>query len=300
MSNADLMHRFAPAASTATGLSGRLADMVVAALIDEATLTPKPGLVDMRAAAAHADLSWALMCHSAGVLRPSFEAMAQAGTAIGNAGRLRERIGALGRTAEHAMMQATGGINTHRGAIWAMGLLVTAAAQAPRSLAPAAVAARAAALARRPDRFAPVLTGNKGERACHAYGVGGARAQAQAGFPHIVKHALPRLHASRTAGDGEGAARLNALLAVIAELDDTCILSRGGSAALHAAQAGAHGILAAGGVAGAAGKRLLAVFEADLLARNLSPGGAADLLAATLFLDRLQHTQHPEHTAHTA
>ncbi|MFC5476272.1 triphosphoribosyl-dephospho-CoA synthase [Paraherbaspirillum soli] len=265
-----------------------LADLVVAALIDEVTLTPKPGLVDMRSRGAHRDLSWALMCHSAWALHSTFHAMAVAGQSMADLQRLREHIGFLGRQGEASMMRATGDINSHRGAIWALGLLVTAAAQDCNALAPAAVAARAGVLARIPDPFSPVLTGNKGQRACHEYRVGGARAQAQAGFPHVIEIALPCLERSRARGDKVNDARLNALLAVIAELDDTCILSRGGTAALASVQAGAQRVLAAGGAASPHGRSVLRQYEEELLVLHVSPGGAADLLAATLFLDQLR------------
>lgn len=265
----------------------RLADLVVNALIDEATLTPKPGLVDLRSRGAHHDMSWALMCDSAWALHPSFCAMAVAGESIDEPHALREHIGGLGRDAEAAMMRVTDGVNTHRGAIWALGLLVTAAAQDHASQAPASVAARAGTIARRLDQFAPAMTGNKGERACRKYGVGGARAQAQADFPHVIDIALPCLHQSRLRGDGENASRLNALLAIIAHLDDTCVLSRGGQRALGSMQAGALRVLAEGGAASRSGRAAMQKLEGDLLARQVSPGGAADLLAATLFLDRL-------------
>ncbi|HTD03734.1 triphosphoribosyl-dephospho-CoA synthase [Undibacterium sp.] len=265
-----------------------LAVAVVTALIDEATLTPKPGLVDMRGRGAHRDLNWDLMCHSAWALHPTFHAMATAGQNMADPQQLREQIGLIGRQGEAAMMAATGGINTHRGAIWALGLLVTAAAQDSGALAPASVAARAAALARRHDRFAPTITGNKGERACRQYSVGGARAQAQAGFPHVIKVALPCLERSRARGDDENAARLNALLAVVADLDDTCVLSRGGQAALTAVQSGALRVLTAGGAASSHGSTALQQFEQELLALHVSPGGAADLLAAALFLDGIR------------
>jgi triphosphoribosyl-dephospho-CoA synthase len=267
--------------------AAQLADLVVAALIDEVALTPKPGLVDLRGAGAHRDLNWMLMCQSAWALHPTFCAMAGAGQAIADAQALREHIGHLGREGEAAMMQATSGINTHRGAIWALGLLVTAAAQDATALAPASVAMRGGALARRHDRFAPVITGNKGARACHEYGVGGARAQAQAGFPHVIDVALPWLQRSRSRGDSESIARLNALVAVIANLDDTCVLSRGGKKALSAMQSGALHVLAAGGAGTVEGGAALRRLEDDMLTRHVSPGGAADLLAATLFLDRL-------------
>jgi len=266
----------------------RLADHVVAALIDEVTLTPKPGLVDIRSRGAHRDLNWPLMCHSAMSLRPTFVALARAGEAGLDQRVLRERIGAIGRDGEAAMMQATGGVNTHRGAIWALGLLATAAAMHPADRTATAVASRAGKLARVPDRFAPAATGHKGERACRAHGVGGAKAQAHAGFPHVVHAALPALHASRSRGDSENAARLNALLAVIAELDDTCVLSRGGAAALACVQERAAGVLAAGGAGSPDGRKALRALEAQMLALDVSPGGAADLLAAALFLDRVE------------
>ncbi|HEX7435844.1 MAG TPA: triphosphoribosyl-dephospho-CoA synthase, partial [Caldimonas sp.] len=114
-----------------------------------------------------------------------------------------------------------------------------------------------------------------------------ARGQAQAGFPHVIGLGLPELKRSRDRGDGETSARLNALLAIISELDDTCVLSRGGRAALTQVQHAAAAVLAAGGAATLAGRRLLRRFAADAVTCNLSPGGAADLLAATLFLDRI-------------
>lgn len=271
----------------AADLAQYLADQAVAALIEEVTLTPKPGLVDLRSRGAHHDLSWDLMCHSAWALHPTFRALAVAGQRIAQPQRLRERIGRIGRDGEAVMMQASGGVNTHRGAIWALGLLVSAAAQDDSALAPESVAARAGALARTRDRLAPALTGNKGERACRAYGVGGARAQAQAGFPHVIDIALPCLRQSRRRGDSEDAARLNALLSVIAQLDDTCVLSRGGTTALSAVQGGALAVLAAGGAGSGPGATALQGYEQQLLARHVSPGGAADLLAAALFLDKI-------------
>ncbi len=264
----------------------RLAMLVESALIDEVTLSPKPGLVDVRGNGAHHDLDWTLMVHSAQTLRPAFEAMALAGAQMDSPLALRERIGRLGREGEAAMLDATGGINTHRGAIWALGLLVTAAAQALHAGA-AAVANRAAHLANIPDRFAPVSTGHKGERACNDYGVGGAKGQACAGFPHVIKVALPALQQARAAGLREDHARVDALLAIMATLDDTCVLARGGADALRIVQSGAAKVRAEGGLATPQGRRAFRSLEQDMLARHVSPGGAADLLAAALFLDRL-------------
>jgi triphosphoribosyl-dephospho-CoA synthase len=101
-----------------------LAELVVDALIDEARLAPKPGLVDSRRNGAHTDLDFALMCRSAHALKPAFAAMAEAGRASGAPTlALRETLGRLGREAEATMMSTTRGVNTHRGAIWGDGLV---------------------------------------------------------------------------------------------------------------------------------------------------------------------------------
>ena len=272
-------------------LATNLARYAVDALVDEAMLTPKPGLVDMRGSGAHHDLSWLLMCRSAHALHPAFLRMAEAGACITDPLLLRRRIGTIGREAESAMMAATGGVNTHRGAIWALGLLVTAAAQSEAGADGAAIATAAGALAAIDDPGAPARTGNKGELACRTHGVGGARGQARAGFPAVLHGALPMLRQARARGDSEAQARVNALLAVMATLDDTCLLARGGRPALAATQAGARRVLALGGVKSAAGRAALRALETRMRRLHVSPGGAADLLAAALLLDRLERLQ---------
>lgn len=289
-------HVVSPAVLDQSSLSQILAQTAVRALVDEVTLTPKPGLVDLRGAGAHHDLNWALMCRSANSLRPTFEAMAQAGQALPVAAnraktiQLRATIGQLGRVGELHMLSATGGVNTHRGAIWALGLLVTASAQIAGNamrLSAQGIAAQAALLARLPDCAGSRLPLNKGGVACQQYAVGGARGQAMAGFPQVIKTGLPALKKARLNGGSETAARLHALLAIMAELDDTCVLARAGMVALQAVQQGAAQVLAQGGVATQAGQKALQVLDAQLLALHVSPGGAADLLAATLWLDRV-------------
>ena len=266
-----------------TRQSALLATLAVQALIAEVTLTPKPGLVDLRGRGAHRDLDWTLMCASASALHPTFEAMANAGATINDPQILREELGRIGREGEAVMLRTTAGVNTHRGAIWSLGLLLAAAAQNEDTAD--GIATRAASIARRTDRHAPTLTGNKGELACITYGVGGARGQAMAGFPHVIHIALPCLRAARLRGAGEDHARLDALLAVIAQLDDTCILSRGGMPPLRAMQSGARAVLQADDPARR--ESSLRQLELRALALGVSPGGAADLLAATLFLDSL-------------
>ncbi|MEG5264324.1 triphosphoribosyl-dephospho-CoA synthase [Pseudomonas sp. JDS28PS106] len=271
-----------------TTLADRLADLAVDALIDEADLSPKPALVDRRGSGAHSDLHLGLMHASAMSLWPAFKQMAEAAGNIGEIGQpLREAVGRLGREGEAAMLVTTGGVNTHRGAIWALGLLVAAAALAPEDLALESLCERAARLARIEDRHAGVQASN-GRQVAQKYGAPGAREQAQQGFPAVREYGLPRLHASRNAGSGEQNARLDALLAIMSHLDDTCVLHRAGPQGLDVMQRGAQRVLDAGGSASLTGRRCLRELDQQLLALNASPGGAADLLAACLFIDSLE------------
>lgn len=185
------------------------------------------------------------------------------------------------------MLRATDGSNAHRGAIWIVGLLCAAAAMSPSS-DPSILCSQAAAIARFEDRFAPSPKGlSHGARVVQRFGVAGARGQAADGFPHVLEAGLPALNRSRANGASEDEARLDALLAIIATLDDTCLLHRGGRAALLAAQSGARDVLQAGGAAQPQGRAAFARLDQRLTELNASPGGAADLLAATLFLDTL-------------
>jgi triphosphoribosyl-dephospho-CoA synthase len=272
--------------------AAELAERAVRALILEALLTPKPALVDQRGPGAHRDLDLAKLLRSARALRDTFHRMAlDAGTSTAGV-RLRERLGALGRCGERAMLEATGGSNAHRGAIWVLGLLVAALALAGSDAAPREAAATASGLARLPDRHVPRHLSN-GARVCREFGVAGARGEATAGFPHVIEVGLPALAAARRRGASECCARLDALLAIMASLDDTCLLHRGGWGAVHAARGGARRVLALGGSGTAAGGAALLALDAELVRRNASPGGCADLLAACLFLDNAAQTEAP-------
>lgn len=263
-----------------------LANSARDALIDEARLSPKPGLVDSRGNGAHRDLTLALMERSAHSLTPTFLHLAQHSWQRPADIALRETVGRLGREGEQQMMAATAGVNTHRGAIWALGLLVSAAAMHGADADAQQVANTAAALAALPDARAPKIF-SKGLKATRRWQVPGAREEAQAGFPHVMKLALPQLLRSRARGARECEARLDALMAVMTSLSDTCVLSRAGMTGLETMQRGARAVLHAGGCATAAGRDALALLDAQMLALNASPGGAADLLAAALFIDRV-------------
>jgi triphosphoribosyl-dephospho-CoA synthase len=285
-------HGVAPeVAAPCDDVAMRLARFATDALIEEAHATPKPALVDRRGSGAHRDLSLALMERSAYSLEPTFAALARASHGKHPSAALRAELAAIGRTGEAVMMNATQGSNAHRGAIWIIGLLVAGATICGESARPLMSIAEAicgigAQIACFPDHGAPLLDSH-GARVRARYGVGGARREAQEGFPHVLRVGLPALRAARHRGIAERAARIDALLAVMTTLDDTCLLHRAGPPALAVAKEGAMQVLSHGGSSTPGGQAAFARLESRLLQLNASPGGAADLLAATLFIDRL-------------
>jgi triphosphoribosyl-dephospho-CoA synthase len=263
-----------------------LAELARQALVAEAELTPKPGLVDRRGSGAHSDLSLDIMRRSALAIAPYFSAMAAASSIAPMDQLLRAEVAAMGREAEAAMLRETGGSNAHKGAIWVLGLLVTATARS-HDRGPQAIARDAAFIAQLPDRAQPQLVSH-GDLVRSRYGVTGARGEAYAGFPHVAKVGLPALRAARERGSSETNSRLSSLLAIMESLDDTCILYRGGDAGLQTVKQGAREVLASGAPGSDAGDEALRRLDRELFSRNISPGGSADLLAATLFLDAIE------------
>ena len=265
-----------------------LARLATHALLAEAALTPKPALVDQRGSGAHGDLTLKKMRRSAYAIEPFFEEMASAAAGRIPDSMLREQLGQIGRRAEAAMLGATGGSNSHRGAIWALGLLTAAAVMRTSSwLTAPGIATQAAEIASLPDKGATVVVSH-GLSAGVRYGVRGARGEAQLGFPHVISIGLPMLRRRRMEQHSERYARLDTLLAIMAVLDDTCLLHRGGIAGLATAKQGASEVLDLGGAATDRGMKRIIELDAELLRHNASPGGSADLLAATLFLDNLE------------
>ncbi|MBC9877760.1 triphosphoribosyl-dephospho-CoA synthase MdcB [Bradyrhizobium sp. INPA01-394B] len=263
----------------------QLGDLASLSLKREVETYPKPGLVSHVDNGAHRDMDAALLCRSADTLAPFFGELAAAGAEGAGMDRLR----AIGVAAERAMLAATSGVNTHRGAIFGLGLLCAAAGY------------RGALGIRKPlgemvsQRWGaaildgPISLRSHGALAARRYGAGGARAEAACGFPSVYDIALPALHAAQQlAPRDEEAARVQTCMALIAAVADTNLLHRGGAEGLRFAQASASAFLAAGGVGSSGWRKRAADIHQAFVARNLSPGGAADLLAMALFVDRIE------------
>jgi triphosphoribosyl-dephospho-CoA synthase len=255
------------------------------ALYDELALSPKPGLVTLTDRGSHDDMDANTFMRSLFALRSYFVRIAE----LGAAGAPFEALEQCGIAAEARMLAATGGVNTHRGAIFMLGLLcASAGALAAQGERPTPEGLRSVlerrwgdALARRATRPSTL----PGGIAARLLGLRSASAEAALGFPTLFDTAVPALRAGAARGLPRQAAQLDALFAVIAVLDDSNLAHRGGLAGLRFAQAAAQGFLATGGAA--QGLDAAQAIAAEFVRRKLSPGGAADTLAAACWLERL-------------
>ncbi|MBV8071119.1 MAG: triphosphoribosyl-dephospho-CoA synthase [Acidobacteriaceae bacterium] len=261
------------------------------ALVAEAELTPKPGLVDRRGSGAHSDLWLDVMRRSALAIEPFISRIAFQSANERPSASLRAKLAATGRAAERAMLRVSRGCNTHKGAIWTLGLLAASAATTQSGLDAFDIASTAGVIASFEDSQIPKLVSH-GQIVAQEFGVTGARGEARQGFPHIIGVGLPMLRARRDNRVPEQIARLDALLSIMAELDDTCLLYRGGEAALRAAKNGASAVIRTGGAGFPAGRERLRAMDRLFLELGVSPGGSADLLAGTLFLDAVERGEH--------
>ncbi|KRG51754.1 triphosphoribosyl-dephospho-CoA synthase MdcB [Stenotrophomonas beteli] len=263
--------------------SARLGRLAIASLHAELALAPKPGLVTPFDTGSHDDMDAGTFLRSLLALRHSFTTIAQAGAADAPFAQLR----AHGLAAETAMLRATGGINTHRGAIFSLGLLVAAAARCRRQHGQSVPAAQVCLGVQHwagDFAHAPLDTQSPGQRARLQHGVPGVREQAAAGYPVLRELGVPTLRHALNEGLPRDAALCQTLMQLVAHIDDLNLLHRGGTDGLHWAQQQARGFLRGGGAFASGWQARLRGIGERFVARRLSPGGSADLLACSWFL----------------
>jgi triphosphoribosyl-dephospho-CoA synthase len=272
----------------AAGLSpqsiGRAATL---ALHDELALSPKPGLVTLIDRGSHDDMDAHAFMRSLFALRGYFVRIA----ALGQLHAPFEDLERCGIDAEHRMLAATGGVNTHRGAVFTLGLLCAAAGAAAaigRSPTPAVLRQTlqqcwGSALAARATRQSTLPGGIAARR----HGLRSASAEAALGFPVLFETAVPAMQTAAARGLPPRLVLLDTLFHVMAVLDDSNLAHRGGIEGLRHAQLAARGFLAAGGAARPDGEGAASEIGRDFVSRRLSPGGAADTLAAACLVARI-------------
>jgi holo-ACP synthase/triphosphoribosyl-dephospho-CoA synthase len=287
----DIMERF---------VRQRLGEIITSAafksLIGEVAVTPKPGLVDRVNSGAHRDMDFFTFINSAAAILPFFQECAFAGFDASlkyadiqndsqNLQTLFNSLRPKGKIAEALMRKSTGGINTHRGVIFSLGVLSAAFGllyhREENPALDAIFALCSAMTSRLPDDFSHGQINTHGEAIYAQNGLSGIRGEVSQGFPS-VRLALPVLHHKLEAGHSLNNAGVATLLSLLAHTADTNIVHRSSAATLTRIQQEVAAFLQ-GNPDMDAILRKAAELDRDFTSRNISPGGCADLLAVALF-----------------
>lgn len=254
-----------------------VADLAERALRLELDTTPKPGLVDRQDNGAHKDMDYALMSKSISALRPYLTRLAVESAKDIDPVKIKE----IGIEAEKAMLKATGGVNTHKGALFCIGLSVAAAS----CLACSTGAVEAYSFKELVSRAAseiPSARGTHGAEAKRSFKAVGALENARAAYPELFTDWLPYYRSL----EGDPFRCHKTLLHIMTTLDDTNILHRRGAEGLAHAEAEAARLLEDFSESG------LSSLNKDFIRENISPGGSADMLSLTIFIESIINNIH--------
>lgn len=249
-----------------------VADLAERALRLELDTTPKPGLVDRRDNGAHKDMDYALMSKSISALRPYLTRLAVESAKDIDPAKIKE----IGIEAEKAMLKATGGVNTHKGALFCIGLSVAAASYLA-STTGSVEAYSFKELVSRAASEIPSARGTHGAEAKRSFKAVGALENARAAYPELFADWLPYYRSL----EGDPFRCHKTLLHIMTTLDDTNILHRRGAEGLAHAEAEAARLLEDFSESG------LSSLNKDFIRENISPGGSADMLSLTIFINSI-------------
>lgn len=258
------------------------------ALLYEVVTTPKPGLVDCENSGAHSDMDRFTFVSSACALRPHFESCVQLGLDGSNrdAEVLFESLRHYGLLAESEMFAATGGVNTHKGALFSLSLLCCAAGMGFGSaFSMEDLLRRAAELARTSlkdfEKVDVESARTGGELQFAQSGLTGVRGEAASGFRSVREIALPALERALGAGKSFNDAGLEALTALMSVVLDSNILRRAGEEGQRAVWREIQNLPSIS-------RQEMDALNERFVQMNVSPGGSADLLAIAYFLKMMQ------------
>ena len=290
-----MIYQFGCIRGSCSSFADQVATQAVRALITEVCITPKPGLVDRANNGAHTDMNLFTFVDSSLALFSYFrDITAYSLTYNGECDGLLSKLVPRGIQAEQDMLVATGGVNTHKGAIFSLGVLCAAVATqakqtetAEEGLLQDACIALTAGRTRTKGLSVDDVT--NGARIYEQYGLSGVLGEAAAGFPHVFALALPRFREQIKRGNTIETAGVVALLHLIARLDDTNIIARCGLKTLREVQAMVSGTLVelSKDQNNLQYRTYATQLDSMFIQRGISPGGCADLLAATLLIDAL-------------
>ena len=274
------------------------------ALLEEVYTTPKPGLVDLATTGAHTDMDVHTFERSAAALCPWFVRMALEGeTFQGIPRELFLKIRTYGIAAEQEMYRATGGVNTHKGLVFTLGIFCAAAGRLIKEgkritvrelvymeqLMTAEILKEEILHLVSPSDAENRTEGfqTNGIKNLQAYGTAGIRGEALLGYPSVTEAAIPVLQQGKKEGRDWNLVKLQVLMTLMSQVQDSNILSRTCPEVLKNVHKEAKMFLEAGGAYQKDAVQMLLQMDRSFIKRNISAGGCADILATAVFLDSL-------------
>lgn len=260
-------------------------------LIKEVETTPKPGLVDQRNCGSHDDMDVEMFYKSVEAIGPYLASCVRIGIngAKNTAKETFDSLRSAGLEAEKAMYEVTGGVNTHKGAIYSMGVLLGALGRLWKADRPIAevdkLLREAASLVRESSALdlSRAKGATAGEQLYLERGLRGIRGEAATGFSSVVKHGLPIYERCLAKSFSSNDAGVCALLSLISSVEDTNLYHRGGEEGSDFAKEYAKRLLQ-----GSFDRSAVEQMDREFIKRHLSPGGSADLLAVTYFMHEIK------------
>ena len=274
--------------------SREIASLGMRAILYEVSVTPKPGLVDRNNSGAHDDMDYFTFMASAAALSQGLHEIADlAGKWHGdNIQMLFSSIRPIGMEMESAMFHATDGINTHKGMIFNMGIMVAAAAYFVSNNRDAQP--NAEALSEIVSKMTCGICDSElgqgraqtyGEKLYLEHGIKGIRGEVESGFDTVLRTAVP---VYRKVDLDQNGIFLQMLFCLMTTCEDSNVLARHNMNILNQVQKRAAGFISSGGVRQIDAKQQIEEMDAQFISQRISPGGSADLLAVAIFMGMLE------------
>lgn len=275
----------------------KIEEICVSALLEEITTTPKPGLVDTLNSGAHKDMDYSTFIASINAIRPYFLKFTQAGAELNRIDNTTlAQLRPLGLQCEKAMLKATKGINTHKGAIFSLGILAASAGYCYSNLRHITIenVCRISAIIGKEalmdfEKSIDDKAVTNGQRIFNKYGIKGVRGEVTSGFSSVRKYALPIM--KELFNDNKYKKNdiyIQVLLNLMCNVVDTNVIARSGLEAVKFVQCTAAEALRLGGALTLEGRKKILELDNEYTRLNISPGGCADLLSVSIFLYNLE------------
>ncbi|MCX7884554.1 MAG: triphosphoribosyl-dephospho-CoA synthase CitG [Caloramator sp.] len=277
--------------------AAKIAQKALCSMLYEVSTSPSPGLVSPVSKGCHVDMDYFTFLRSSSSIAYYLPLFVQIGMDYDD--DILNRIREVGKQAEEEMLRETGGVNTQRGLLFLIGVVCACAGGCIKK----DIHCNRYNISRECSFICKDIVKNElinmnkekkltnGERLYLEYGVTGIRGEAQKGLPTVVNIALPVFEDALNAGLNINDALCHTLISIMSCVEDTTVINRCKMEGLYTMRSLSKKAIELGGMKSKEGREYIKYIEKIFVKQNISPGGAADLLAATHFIYQLENME---------